>query len=53
MEAGVGLRSIQHEMGHECPKTTAVYTQLSKITEHDTDKQINGLMNKLRVVWGE
>lgn len=53
MEAGVGLRSIQHEMGHECPKTTAVYTQLSKITEHDTDKQINGLMNKLRVMWGE
>jgi len=53
MEAGVGLRSIQHEMGHECPKTTAVYTQLSKITEHDTDKQINGLMNKIRVLWGE
>jgi len=52
-EAGVGLRSIQHEMGHECPKTTALYTQLSKITEHDTDQQINGLMNKLRVVWGE
>lgn len=52
-EAGVGLRSIQQEMGHECPKTTALYTQLSRITEHDSSKQINGVMNKIRVLWGE
>lgn len=51
-EAGVGLRAIQHEMGHECPKTTALYTQLSKITEHNTDKHINAVMNKLSVQWG-
>jgi site-specific recombinase XerD len=24
VEAGVNLRAIQHEMGHECPKTTAL-----------------------------
>jgi site-specific recombinase XerD len=52
-EAGVGLRSIQHEMGHECPKTTALYTQLSNITAQDSDKTINALMNKLRIVWGD
>lgn len=52
-EAGVGLRSIQTEMGHECPKTTALYTQLSTGTEYDADKRINGLMNKLRVLWCE
>lgn len=52
-EAGVGLRSIQTEMGHECPKTTALYTQLSTRTECDTDKRINSLMNKLRVLWGD
>lgn len=52
-EAGVGLRSIQHEMGHECPKTTALYTQLSNRTEVDAGKRINVLMNKLRVQWGQ
>ncbi len=52
-EAGVSLRSIQHEMGHECPKTTALYTQLSTYTQNDTDKRINGLMARLRVLWGD
>ena len=52
-EAGVGLRAIQHEMGHECPKTTALYTQLSQPCQKQTDKHINGLMNRLRVQWGE
>lgn len=52
-EAGVSLRAIQHEMGHECPKTTALYTQLSQTTENNTGQQINGLMNQLRVAWGE
>jgi len=51
-EAGVGLRSIQQEMGHECPKTTALYTQLSAPAAHDADKRINSVMNKLRVLWG-
>jgi integrase/recombinase XerD len=51
-DAGVSLRSIQHQMGHECPKTTALYTQLSTYTQNDTDKRINGLMARLRVLWG-
>jgi integrase len=52
-EAGVSLRAIQHEMGHQCPKTTALYTQLSTHTHTDTDKRINGLMARLRLLWGE
>ena len=31
MAAGVHLRAIQQEMGHDSPKTTAVYTQLPKV----------------------
>jgi integrase len=52
-DAGIGLRAIQQEMGHECPKTTAIYTQLSSYTQHDTDRRINGLMGRLRLVWGD
>ncbi|QIL90505.1 tyrosine-type recombinase/integrase [Microbulbifer sp. SH-1] len=51
-DAGVGLRAIQEQMGHECPKTTALYTQLSTYTQNDTDRRINGLLAKLHVVWG-
>src|SRR5690606_1997214 len=40
-DAGVGLRSIQEQMGHECPKTTALYTQLSSYAQNDTDRRIN------------
>ena len=50
-DAGVNLRAIQEQMGHECPKTTALYTQLSTYTQTDTDRRINGLIGKLRVVW--
>lgn len=52
-EAGVSLRAIQHEMGHECPKTTALYTQLSHRTDVNTDKRINAMINTLRVRWGQ
>ena len=52
-DAGVGLRAIQQAMGHECPKTTAIYTQLSSYTQCDTDRRINGLMGRLRLTWGE
>lgn len=52
-DIGVSLRSIQEQMGHECPKTTALYTQLSNYSQTDTDRRINGLLAKLRVNWGE
>jgi hypothetical protein len=37
MEAGLNLRAIQYQMGHECPKTTAVYTQLTDTVNQHTD----------------
>ena len=49
VEAGLNLRAIQHEMGHECPKTTALYTQLTDVTQQNTDKLINRLVNRLHL----
>jgi len=48
VEAGVNLRAIQHQMGHDCPKTTALYTQLTQTTENNTDQLINRLIDQLR-----
>jgi integrase/recombinase XerD len=50
VEAGVNLRAIQHEMGHECPKTTALYTQLTEVTQQNTNKLINKMVNRLNLV---
>jgi len=49
VEAGLNLRAIQHEMGHECPKTTALYTQLSEAAHQNTNKVINTLVNRLHL----
>jgi site-specific recombinase XerD len=50
VEAGVNLRAIQHEMGHECPKTTALYTQLTEVTQQNTNKLINKMVNRLNLI---
>jgi len=47
VEAGLHLRAIQQEMGHESPKTTALYTQLTEITNQNTGKIINGMVDQL------
>lgn len=52
LEAGVNLRAIQHEMGHERPDTTALYTQLTDCTHEDTGKKINGMLAPLQLSWG-
>jgi len=49
VEAGLNLRAIQQEMGHECPKTTALYTQLTDVTHANTDEIINKLIRRLRI----
>lgn len=49
VEAGLNLRAIQHEMGHECPKTTALYTQLTDVTHQNTGQLINRLVNRLNL----
>lgn len=47
MEQGLNLRSIQKEMGHECPKTTAIYTQLSAPAQQQASDIINTLVDRL------
>ena len=49
VEAGLNLRAIQNEMGHECPKTTALYTQLTDGTHQNTGKVINAMVNRLKL----
>ena len=51
VEAGVHLRKIQMEMGHECPKTTALYTQLSQESHQCSEQLINRLINGLDLNW--
>jgi site-specific recombinase XerD len=52
LEAGVNLRAIQHEMGHERPNTTALYTQLTDTTQLDTSQLINRMLAPLCITWG-
>lgn len=47
VEQGLNLRAIQKEMGHECPKTTALYTQLSEPMQQQTAEIINTLVDRL------
>ena len=47
VEAGLHLRAIQHEMGHDSPKTTALYTQLTEAAHQDIAILINALVNRL------
>ncbi len=47
VEIGLNQRAIQTEMGHECPKTTALYTQLTKTTQQNTSELINQLVERL------
>ena len=51
-DAGVSLRAVQEAMGHQDPRTTALYTQLSSYTQRDTERRINGLVGRLRLNWG-
>ncbi len=49
VEEGLNLRSIQHEMGHECPKTTALYTQLTNVSHDNAEQVINRLVDRLKL----
>jgi hypothetical protein len=39
-------------MGHECPKTTALYTQLTEATHQDTGQRLNTMPASLSLTWG-
>ena len=47
LEAGVNLRQIQENLGHNSPKTTAVYTHLTSKGKQDAFKKLNDLMTDL------
>ena len=53
MAAGVHLRAIQQEMGHDSPKTTAVYTQLTEPAAQNANRMINDLINGLSLRFSE
>jgi site-specific recombinase XerD len=46
LEAGVNLRLIQEYLGHTSPRTTAIYTHLTRELRDAAQEPINGLMPK-------
>jgi site-specific recombinase XerD len=49
VEAGLNLRAVQEELGHACPKTTALYTQLTQPMRQNTREMINAMVNQLTI----
>ena len=47
LEAGVSLRTIQTYLGHSSPRTTALYTHLTQLTETQAAKAIDQLLEGL------
>ena len=43
------LRSLQELLGHESPKTTAIYTQLTETLQKNNNKIINQFVNTIRM----
>ena len=50
VEEGLNLRAIQQELGHDSPKTTAIYTQLTQPVQQQTAKLINKMVGRLSIV---
>ena len=49
IEAGVPLTTVQRLMGHEDPRTTAAYIQLTKTIEQDANKAINKMADQIKI----
>ncbi|MFQ5584351.1 MAG: site-specific integrase [Calditrichia bacterium] len=48
LEAGVNLRLIQEYLGHDSPKTTALYTHLTQKAQEMAKETLNTLMDEFR-----
>ena len=47
LEEGLSLRAIQTILGHMCPKTTAIYTQLTKTVQLNSRQSINRMIDTM------
>jgi site-specific recombinase XerD len=47
LEAGINLRQIQENLGHNSPSTTALYTHLTEQAFHQTKEVGNKLLEGL------
>ena len=47
LEEGVNLRQIQQWLGHQSPKTTAIYTHLTQLAHKIATDKLNTLMDNL------
>ena len=47
LEAGVNLRQIQTNLGHNSPATTAIYTHLTGVAQEKASQNLDEIMNDL------
>ena len=47
IESGLNLRAVQDLLGHEDPRTTALYTQLTETVKQDASLIINALADRI------
>lgn len=47
VEAGLNLRSVQDQLGHASPTTTARYVRMSEVSRTQQDAAINALIDRL------
>ena len=47
IESGLNLRAVQDLLGHEDPRTTALYTQLTETVKQDASLVINAMADRI------